>query len=74
MARDGLTKKTPAWHLKVPTRVFCRVPVQGFGGPRGTPGASCARLHCVRDGLLKFNAASMSNMHGDTAKHPHGTF
>ena len=63
MARTGLTKNSRV-ALKSMTRVFCRVPVQGFGGPRRTPIASRVRLHCV--GLLKFDAASMSNMQRPT--------
>ena len=47
--------------LKSATRVFCSVLVQGFGPPHGTPHVPRVRLHWSRDGLFKFDAASMPN-------------
>ena len=45
MPRDGLAKKNSRVALKSATREFCSVPVQGFGGPRGTPHVPRVRLH-----------------------------
>ena len=61
MARDGLTKKTPAWHFLVPRGSFAVTPCKVLAARVALQGASRVKLHWSHDGLCIFDIDAASN-------------